>query len=384
MRALALVLVTAALVNGAASGCIDKAAPGTEPSVLRLGALVPLTGSSAPIGTGMAPAFQMAVTEANAAGGVLGRRVELLTEDDACDPATAVAKAHDLVAKDIVVSVGGLCSASTVPTLKVFRAARIPMIIPGSNSTDLLAPKYDSVFLLAGTTAIEAQRAVAWMRPLGSRRLALISDGTSFSGTVSAAAAKVVSRPDSGVTLVMERDLTQGAPSYPRIVSEVLRTKADTVFFTGYHGEAATLIRDLRNARYTGKIMLSDGGVDPAIFTEVDAAKAEGVYGLALPLAEFTPRAAAWAEKYRNLTGKPPGPFTMQAYDAVRLALDAIRRAHGVDTAAVRSAIAGTVPADVELLSGPARFKPDGTQADSTFVRLQIRNNAFVLAPAAR
>jgi len=186
------------------------------------------------------------------------------------------------------------------------------------------------------------------------------------------------------VTLVMERDLTQGAPSYPRIVSEVLITKADMVFFTGYHGEAATLIRDLRNARYTGKIMLSDGGVDPAIFTEVDAAKAEGVYGLALPLAEFTPRAAAWAEKYRNLTGKPPGPFTMQAYDAVRLALDAIRRAHGVDPAAVRSAIAGTVPADVELLSGPARFNPDGTQADSTFVRLQIRNNAFVLAPAAR
>jgi branched-chain amino acid transport system substrate-binding protein len=372
--------VAAVALAGALAGCGKATAPPTAPQVLRLGALVPLTGGSAPIVSGMLHAFQMAVDEANAGGGVLGRRVELVTGDDACDPGTAVVKANELVAKGITASVGGLCSAATVPTLKVFRAAGVPMIIPGANSTELLTPRYDSVFLLAGTTAIEAQRAVAWARPLGARRLALVGDGTSFSAAIVAAAAAAVQQPGSGITLAAELKLTQGATAYPQVVESVLGAQADTVFYTGYHGEAATLIRDLRSANYTGKIMLSDGGCDPGLLKELSAGQAEGVYGLALPLPEFEPRAAGWATRYRASTGTAPGPFTMQAYDAVKLALDAVRRAGRTDRAAVRQAISTTTPAAIHLLSGPSRFNPDGTQVDSTFIQLRIHNSAFVLA----
>src|SRR5438045_703127 len=125
----------------------------------------------------------------------------------------------------------------------------------------------------------------------------------------------------------------------PRIVEAVQAAAADMVFFTGYFAEAAKLIRDLRAAGYPGKIMLSDGGVDPALFTVVHPAQAEGVYGLSLPLPQFEPKATAWAARYKTITGKAPGPFTMQAYDAVKLALNAIRRAGSVDRAKVRAAI---------------------------------------------
>ncbi len=121
---------------------------------------MPLTGDNGEVGQRLVEAQQMAVKEVNDAGGVLGHRVELVTGDDACDSGTAVVKANDLVGEDIAVSVGGACSQATVPALKVFRDAGIPMIIPASNSTDLLAPGYDSVFLLSGTTKIEAQRAL--------------------------------------------------------------------------------------------------------------------------------------------------------------------------------------------------------------------------------
>jgi len=254
------------------------------------------------------------------------------------------------------------------------------MIIPGANSTDLLTPRYDNVFLLAGTTTIEAQRAVAWARPLGVHRLAVVGDGTSFSGAIVTATAAAVKQPGSGVALAAEMTLTQGATAYPQVVETVLREQADMVFYTGYQAEAATLIRDLRTANYTGRIMLSDGGCDPTLFTELTAAQAEGVYGLALPLPEFEPRAAGWAAKYRASTGAAPGPFTMQAYDAVKLALDAIRRAGSTNRGTVRRAIATTAPAAVELLSGPSQFNPDGTQVDSTFIQLRIHDGAFVLA----
>ena len=329
----------------------------------------------------MVEAQQMAVKEANDAGGVLGYRVELVTRDDACDSGTAVVKANEMVGEDITVSVGGYCSKATVPALKVFRDAGIPMIIPASNSTDLLAPGYDSVFLLAGTTKLEAQRAVAVMGRLDTRRLAVVDDGTSFPETLAAAAVASVRQPGSTITLAAQLKLSQGATSYPRIVQAVLSDQADMVFFTGYYAEAATLIRDLRAANYTGKIMLSDAGTDPTLFTLLSPVEAEGVYGLTLPLAQFEPRANAWAARYRAAYGKEPGPFTMQGYDAVRLALNAIQRAGSLDRSAIRKAIASTTPGDIELLSGPSQFNPDGTQVNPTFILLQIHNGAFILAP---
>jgi branched-chain amino acid transport system substrate-binding protein len=376
-----VVLVAFALIASGLSGCGRPQRADSSPSMLRLGALVPLSGDSGPTGQRMLPAYQMAVQEANDAGGVLSHRVELISGDDACDPGTAVIAANAMVAKNITVSVGGACSAATVPVLKAFRAAGVPMIIPASNSTDLLAPRYDSVFLLSGTTAIEAQRAVEYMRRTGSRRVALVDDGTSFPETLARAAARSVQQPGSGITVAVEVKLSQGAAGYPRIVEAVLGANTDMVFFTGYYAEAAKLIRDLRAAAYAGKIMLSDGGMAPALFKEVDPAVTEGVYGLALPLAQFEPKATAWAARYQAITGAAPGPFTMQSYDAVRLALDAVRRAGSLDRAAVRRAIAGTTPGDIQLLSGPSTFNPDGTQVDSMFALLQVRHGAFALAP---
>jgi branched-chain amino acid transport system substrate-binding protein len=378
-------VATLAVVGLAACGKSGPApeSSDTKPTALRLGALVPMSGDSGPTGQRMIPAYEMAVKEANDAGGVLGHKVELVTGDDACDPGTAVTAANTMIGKDVTVSVGGACSAATVPILKVFRGVGVPMIIPASNSTDLLAPKYDSVFLLSGTTLIESQRAVRWMDPLKCHRLALVDDGTSFPETLAGAAAKAVAQPGSGVTLATRLKLTQGAARYPRTVEAVLASHADMVFFTGYYVEAARLIRDLRAARYAGTIMLSDAGTDPILLTQLTPAQAEGVYGLTLPLAQFTPQASAWAARYKKSTGTEPGPFTMQAYDAVRLALNAVKRAGTLDRAEVRKAIATTAPGDITLLSGPSRFNPDGTQVDPSFILLKVHNGAFTLAPVS-
>ncbi|MFC7247603.1 branched-chain amino acid ABC transporter substrate-binding protein [Catellatospora aurea] len=377
-RMLAAVAVLA-VATGTLAAC-DKTAETDEKPPIRLGALLPLSGYFAPTGQPMADAYNMAVKEANEAGGVLGRPVEIVFGDDACDPAAAVAGANELVGKDITVSVGGGCSVAAVPSLKIFHAAGIPMIIPAANSTDLLAPGYNSVFLLAGTTKLEAKRSIEVMAELGTRRVAIVDDGTSFSDTLASETTTFVQQADSGTTFTGRQRVSQGATSYPRVVATVLQQRADLVFYTGYYAEAAKLVRDLHTAHYTGKILLADAGTDPALLKQITPAEGNNLYGLSLPVAQFMPQASAWAAKYRAAYGREPGPFTMQSYDAARLAINAIARAGTTDREAVRKAIADTKPGDVQLLSGPSEFRRDGTQVNPSFLLLRARNGAFALA----
>lgn len=378
----AVVAVVIATVALAATGCADggQQQPG-DAGVIRLGALFPLSGARKSAGEVATRAAQLAVNDANERGGVLGRRVQLTVGDDACEPATAVSAARTLIARDIVVSVGGACSIASVPTAKIFHDAGISMVIPTSNSSDLLTPGYDTVFLVSGTTDDEARFALDALGRLGVRRLAVIDDKTSYSVAMAATAATLAGRPDSPVALAGHLQLTQGARSYRRTADEVIAAGADAVFYTGYSAEAALLVTDLHAAGYRGTIVLGDGCSDPGTFAEVPAAVSDGVYTVTFPIPQHSTGIADWTEHYRTVYGSAPPPRTMQAYDAVAIALDAIRRAGTTDPAAVRAAIAATnrLPA----LTGPVRFHPDGSRVEPRFLLLQTRGTVTAPAPHA-
>ncbi|MEV6598703.1 branched-chain amino acid ABC transporter substrate-binding protein [Actinoplanes sp. NPDC051346] len=374
-----LVALGAATVTLGAGGCALPDQPAAA-APIRIGALLPLSGGNAPSGKADAAAARLAVDEVNAAGGLLGRPVELVIKDDACDPANAVVAANELVAAGVVASVGGFCSNATIPTLKVFHTAGIPAVVPLANSTDLLVPGYDSVFLISGTTRDEAEMARTWMRELRVERLALVNDGTSYSVSLAQSTAAAVGVPGTGAKVALRADLSQDAENYTTLARRVIDSRADMVYFTGYYVEAGRLIKDLRRAGYSGKIMLADGCIDAEIFKHTPKADAEGVYGTSFPMPQFQPGIEDWAARYRTANGVDPVPTTLETYDATTLTLDAVRRAGTTDLQAVRAAIAST---DSTLTTGPVRFAADGARENPTFLRVQIRNGAFTPMPSS-
>ncbi|MFC4069108.1 branched-chain amino acid ABC transporter substrate-binding protein [Actinoplanes subglobosus] len=372
--------LTAVLLLAGLSACGEEEdAPQTATSAvadpIRIGGLMPISGRNSYSGEAMLHAAELAVSETNAAGGVLGRQVELVAEDDACDPGTAVTAAQAVIKKDIAAFVGGYCSSAMVPTLKIFNDAGIPMIIALANSTDLLEPGYDTVFLICGTVGAEAEFAVDWMKKIGGKRLSVVHDGTSFPVTL---ADSTVARAQKtgALKVVSELKLSQGAADYRRTALSIIAGKADVVYYTGYYGEANQLIKDLRAEGYAGKVVVGDGATDGPLLADLSATESRDVYGTAMLVPEFMPELRDWSRRYEAVYGTAPGPSTAESYDAVMLAIDAIKRAGSTDRQAIRTALTNS---DYLGLSGKVVFKDDGTRTVPKFLLLKAEGKKFVL-----
>lgn len=343
---------------------------------ITLGMLTPLSGGSAAIGPYMRNGAQLAVDEINEAGGVMGRQLKLVVEDEACDPKTAAAGAAKLVTAGVVVSVGGYCSSATLPTLTIFGKADIPMIIPAANSNDLVKDKLPNVFLINGTGAQQAAAAVEFMKAEGVKAVALVDDNTSYSKDITTRTAQNL-EDDGSVTVASQQSVTAGESDYSAAVTAILRATPDFVYWTGYYQEGGLLIKQLRAAGYQGKIMVADGSVDKQLVSIAGEDNAQGVFATMTQTPQTIPGGDEWIAKFKEKMGADPGPYSPQAYDAVRVAAEAITQANstkGTDIITALEAIDG-----FEIFSGALKFTDEHTLTEGGFDILVVEGSDFVL-----
>ncbi|HCU51181.1 MAG TPA: branched-chain amino acid ABC transporter substrate-binding protein [Micromonosporaceae bacterium] len=360
---LALLLATPLAACGTSTGDAGT-------SEISLGMPVPLTGDSAAIGPYMRNGAQMAIDEINEKGGVLGRKLKLVVEDDGCDPQTATAAANKLVSQKVVASVGGYCSGATLPTLPVFDRAKIPVVIPAANSDQLVEKKLPFVFLVNSTGTQQSTTAVDFVTKQNLTRTVLVHDNTSYAKNIAELTVTMLKDRAAGSIAIAKGESDHGAA-----VNAVRGKNPDMVYFTGYYADGGLFIRQLRQAGYTGKIMVADGSVDKQLITIAGADKAQGVYATMTGLPEFTPGAEGWIAKYKSKFNGDPGPYSTQSYDAVRLVADAITRAGSTDGQKVRDALESTD--GFAMFSGPLKFTPQHTLATSGFVILEVKGDKF-------
>lgn len=380
--AMASLLASVALLASGCSGVLSGGGGGggggsSDKGPVLLGAVVPLSGSSAPTGTYMANGMKLAIKEINAKGGVLGgRKLKLDTEDGACDPTQATAAANKLVSAGAIVSVGGYCSGATLPTLPIFNTANIPMIIPAANSEELVQQKLPAVFLINGTGVQQAAEALTFLKKEKVKSVALVDDNTSYSTNITGQTAADIKK-DGGITVALKTSITAGESDYSSVVNQIKSAAPDLVYFTGYYQEGGLIINQLRSAGYQGKIMVADGSVDPSLIKIAGAADAEGVYATMTQTPETIKGASSWIADYKKQFSSEPGPYSTQSYDAVRVAADAIDKAKSTDGKKIISALENIN--GFKLFSGPLKFTKEHTLSNGGFQILVIKNDKFVL-----
>jgi branched-chain amino acid transport system substrate-binding protein len=385
LKSLASLAVLGLLVTGCGQGLLgggdsgDQAAKQDGP--ILLGMLIPQSGSEAAIGPYMSNAAQLAVDEINAKGGVLGRQLELKTADDACDAQSAAAGANKLVTEAVDVSIGGYCSGATLPTLPIFGKANIPMIIPAANSQELVDQKLKHVFLINGTGSQQAMAAEKWITKQGAKSVALMHDNTSYSKDIAVRTQTLLEAP-GGAEAVITEAVTPKESDYSANITNVLDKKPDFVYWTGYFQEGGLIARQLRQAGYKGSIMVGDGSVSPKLMEIAGAEAAEGVYATMTQTPDTLEGAEGWIAAYRKKYNADPGPYSNQAYDAVRLAAEAVTKAGGTDGAKVIAALEAID--GFAMFSGPLKFTPEHTLASGGFQILVVKGDKFALQDALK
>ncbi len=373
------VILTFALVTTVSTACgqglLGGGSKEEEKGPILVGMDIPLSGDSAEIGPYMRNGAQLAVDEINGKGGVLGRKLQLRVEDDACDPRTAVAAANKLVSAGVKVSVSGYCSGATLPTLPIFDRARIPMIIPVANSAELPAQKLRHVFLINGTGDQQAAAAFRWLAKEGAKKVAVMHDNTSYSKDIAVRTATELDRSGAPDKSVLEA-VTPKESDYSAAVTSVLKGNPDYIYWTGYYAEGGLLIRQFKQAGYKGRFLVGDGSVATKLAEIAGGKNAEGVYATMTPTPETLQGAESWKAAYKQKFNADPGPYSTQAYDGVRLAAEAVRKAGSTDGGKIVTAL--ETMEGFTLFSGPLKFTPQHTITGGFEIQV-VKDGRFVL-----
>lgn len=355
------------LVTLAALGISAFALPAlAQEGPIKVGVQVPTTGPEATYGNDMLNAVKVATEAINENGGLLGRQIELVVGDSACDPQAAVNAASKLASQDVTGVVGGYCSGATLPTLKTYGDANIPFVITASNSTKLIPANPGNAFMINSTGADQSIKAVEFLQAQGVNTLVIVDQGDAYSQDLANLTSEQWKAAGHEVSSL--ETVNKGEQDYSALVTKIRSQGPDAVLWTAYYADGGLLIRQLRQSGYQGMIAVGDGSNSPKLF-EIAGQAAEGVFAFSNPTADFLPAAASFIETYKAEFGSAPGPYAPLTYDGMQLLAWAIDKAGSTDHQAVIDALATADGQD--WLSGPISFTDENTLARSNFIVLK-------------
>ena len=348
---------------------------GFASETVKLGVAGAHSGDLASYGIPSVRAAELVVKEINSKGGVLGREVQLLVEDDVCKPEVATNTATRLISQGVHVVLGHICSGATKSALGIYNDSKIVTMSPSATNPDLTqSGRYPYFFRTIASDDAQARLETDFaLDVLKLKKIAVIHDKGDY-GKGIAEFAKRFLEESGRAEVVLYEGVTQGAMDYSAIVLKIKRSKAEAVIYGGYHPEAAKIIKQMRKKRMK-TIFISDDGVKDDTFIKVAGKNAEGVYATGPKDVSANPMAVAANEAHKKEYGTEPGAFFLNAYSAALALLNAVEKAGKTDYNAVSHALR-TEYVDTPL--GKIRFDERGDTIGIGFSMYQVQNGAYV------
>ncbi len=325
-------------VAGTLGGALWSGAAQAEP--VKIGFNVPLTGFAAADGKSALTGAQLAVEQANAAGGIDGKTIELLVYDDQASPKESVPIATKLATQDQVnIAISGSYSGATRAAAGVFQANGIPYIAayavhPGITRSG------DFVFRTSFVGEVQGRAGAKLAGDiLGKKRAVLITLKNDFGKSLAAGFKEVADK--FGVTIVAEYEYSIKDRQFGPIVSKVKADNPEVIYASGYFFTAGPLVSQLRAAGIEVPI-IGQEGYDSQKFIEIAGAAAEGtIITTSLDRDSDQAETKAFIAAFEKKAGYKVDMVAASGHTAAKVAIAAMRQAGTTDRKAIRDAIAG-------------------------------------------
>ncbi len=342
---------------------------------IKLGVAGAHSGDLASYGLPTVNAAKLVVADINARGGINGKQVELLVEDDVCKPEVATNTATKLVSSGVDVVLGHICSGATKAALPIYKNAGVIVMSPSATNPELTqSGDYPNFFRTIASDDAQARTEVNFaLDKLKLKKLAVIHDKGDYGKGLAEFVKKFLE--DSGrAEVVLFEGVTPGAVDYSAVVQKIKRSDADGVIYGGYHPEASKIITQMRKKRMDIPF-ISDDGVKDDTFIKVAGKYAEGVYATGAKDNATNALYIAAVEAHKKTFGEDPGAFFDTAYAAAVALLNGIEKAGSTDIAAVTKALQTN---DVDTTVGKIHFDERGDAVGVGFAVYQVQNGQYV------
>jgi branched-chain amino acid transport system substrate-binding protein len=363
----------------AACGSADSSDNKDEP--IKIGQITSLTGNYTPLGSENKKSVALAVEQVNAAGGVLGRKIEVTVKDDKSQPDQSVLAFNQLKG-GVVAVIGSPFSNSALATVPLVDRAELPYVSL-TPADEQVNPVHPYVFVVPATSATYADRILQYLKATGISRLAVAYDTQSsyaragFNGTKAKASGY-------GVSLAATEQFQTSATEFSAVFNHVKSSGAQALLVWATGPPAVALTKQYASSGLGLPLLLTGAQasklwLDPTgpAAAGVTVASSIGVVGSTLPDGPLKQAVSELAGPFQSKYGYPPPQFAQDGYTGVKLLVAAIKKAGSTDPKKIRDALEGLT---LTTPNGKYRYsKTDHGGLASDYIAVTtVKNNAFV------
>lgn len=350
-------------------------APAFAADTIKIGVAGAHSGENASYGTPALEAARIVVDKYNKAGGLLGKKIELLVQDDQCKPELATNAATKLIADGAVAVLGHTCSGPTEAALPLYEEAKILLISPSATAPSLTqGGKHPIFFRTIGSDDAQARLGADFIQNiLQAKKVAILHDKGAY-GKGYAEFVKQFLEEGGKTQVVLFDGITTGAVDYSAAVLKINSSGADAVAFGGYQPEAAKIVSQMRKKRMN-TAFVSEDGVKVENFIKLAGKSAEGVFASGPKDLTALPATREALDAYRAAYKKEPAQYYLETYSALEALFAAITKTGGTDSLKLAEAMRDN---SVPTVLGSLRFDKKGDAEGIGMSMYEVKGGKFV------
>jgi ABC-type branched-chain amino acid transport systems, periplasmic component len=340
-----------------------------------IGGAGPLSGPQAFFGEGWHNGIIMYFDEVNAAGGIDGKKIKFVQQDDKADPREGTIVAQKFCDQsDMVGVIAHFNSGVTLPSLDIYSSCGMPQVTISSNPK-VTQLGFKHVFRVSATDDVYgALPAEIGVKELGFKTAIIVHDKQAFGQGISEIYGKAFE--DAGGTVLSRQAVDSKDVDFGPLVARIKKDNPDVVYFGGVMPQLALLVKQMREQGVNAAYFVPDGGYTPD-FLEQAGKAAEGAYiSFDAPPYDFTEPLRAFVGAYKAKYNAEPGPYSAYGYQQAWVMAEALKKVSGdLKRDTLMEALRATDLKDGLL--GDISFDENGDVQDAGIFVYQVKDGKF-------